>query len=409
MPFRDIWLLIGILLTVIGLAAPSTIVAAAGIILLTVGAVSSYWSRHLFDRLTLTRRLGERRAFADEPVKLHVELDNRKPLPLPWFEWRLAVADHTKIEGQALASSAAPGVSYLVARGALGWYEKQSWDYTLSIAERGYHQYGGATVSSSDMLGIFPGRMIDDSVERLVVFPRVYSLRDLDLPAERPFGELKGRHAMFEDPLRVSGLREFRPGDSLRRVDWKATARLGELTSRIYDPAATRQVYVLLNIDTLTHVWEGYLKEDLERSVSTAASVAVWAAGQRYAVGLLANGSFPDADRPIRLPPSSSREQVTRILEALAMVQPLTLNALADTIRRESGRIPLGSTIVAVASLVPESLAGALLRLHAEGHSVFLLSTSERVDASLLPGIPVHSLVSAFGRLAEAERREVAR
>jgi uncharacterized protein (DUF58 family) len=393
---------LGITLTLIGLAAGSTIVASTGLVILTIGGAASYWNKHLFDRVTLTRKLAERRAFVDEPVGLTVELDNRKVLPLPWYEWRLACADHTTVEGETLAAAAAPGLSYLVRRGAIGWYEKQTWQFKLSVPERGYHQFGGASIASADMLGLFPGHTIDSDIQRLIVFPRVYNLQDLGLPAERPFGELRGSMRVFEDPLRIAGLREFRPGDSLRRVDWKATARLGNLTSRVYDPAASRQVYILVNSDTLTHAWEGYLKDDLERTVSTAASIAVWAAAQRHAVGLLANGSLPDADRPIRLPPSGAPEQVTRILEALAMVQPLTMNTLADTIRRESGKIPVGSTIVVVAPLVPDSLAGALLRLQDEGHSVFLLATSSRVDAANLHGLRVQSVARAFERLETA-------
>jgi uncharacterized protein (DUF58 family) len=408
-PLREFWLLFGVGLTLIGLAAGSTIVTATGLVILTVGGIAKYWSTHLFDRVTLTRSLRERRVFVDEPVTFHVELENRKLLPLPWYEWRIAVADHTTAEGELLAASASPGVSFLRRRGAIGWYEKQSWDFQLAIDERGYHQYGGATITSADLLGVFPRQHTDRDLDHLVVFPRVYSLQDLGIDAERPFGEMRGRIRVYEDPLRISGLRDYRPGDSLRRVDWKATARRGDLTSRIYDPAASRQIYIMVNIDTLTHVWEGYLKEELERTVSTAASVAVWAAGQRHAVGLLANGSFPEADRPIRLPPSSSREQVTRILEALAMVQPLTLNTLAGTIQREAGKIPIGSTIVVVASLVPDNLAGALLRLQDEGHRVFLLATSDRIDATTLHGIPLQSVVRAFDRLEPVDPKEVGR
>ncbi len=407
MPLREFWLLFGIGLTLIGLAAGSTIVTATGLVILTVGGIAKYWSVHLFDRVSLRRTLGERRAFVDEPVNLHVELENRKPLPLPWYEWRIAVADHTDVAGETLAAAAAPGVSYLRRRGAIGWYEKQAWDFQLSISERGYHQYGGATIRSADLLGVFPRQDADRDLQHLIVFPRVYSLEDLGIAAERPFGELRGRIRMYEDPLRIAGLREFRSGDSLRRVDWKATARRGDLTSRIYDPAASRQLYIMVNVDTLSHAWEGYLKEELERTVSTAASLAVWAAGQRHAVGLLANGSFPEADRPIRLPPSSARVQVTRILEALAMVQPLTLNSLAGTIQRESGKIPIGSTIVVVASLVPDELAGALLRLQDEGHSVFLLATSDRIDPEQLHGIRVQSVARAFERLQPVPPAEV--
>ena len=154
----------------------------------------------------------------------------------------------------------------------------------------------------------------------------------------------------------------------------------------------------MVNIDTMEHSWEGYLKEELERIVSVTASLAAWAAGARYAVGLLANGAFPDADRPIRLPPSRSRDQLTRILEALAVIQPLTMGDLAGAIRKESGRMPAGSTLVVVASLMPEPLAGVLARFHDEGHHIFVIATSSRVRDAVPAGIGVREVRGAFDR-----------
>jgi uncharacterized protein (DUF58 family) len=396
MPFREAWLFIGPLLVLAGFGAGQPLITGVGFAVVLVGGVSRYWHRHLFDRVTLSRSLSERRAFVDDTVQLHVELENRKLLPLPWYEWRLAVAEHASVRDEHLSAAAAPGFSWLVRRGAIGWYERQEWTFSLSVSERGYHQFGPASLRSADLLGLFPDFVEDDRNDRLIVFPRVYSMEDLGFPADRPFGELKGRNRIFEDPRRIAGVREYRYGDPLRRIDWKATARAGELRSRIYEPSASRQFYILLNIDTLSHSWEGYLKDELERTVSIAASIAVWAAGAGYAIGLLANGAFPEADRPIRLPPSSASDQVTRVLESLATVQPLTLSDLADVVHRERGRISAGSTIIAVASLVPESLAAALRRLSDEGHAVFVVATSERVDTSLLGEIPVRSLGGAF-------------
>ena len=67
----------------------------------------------------------------------------------------------------------------------------------------------------------------------------------------------------------------------------------------------------------------------------------------------------------------------------------------------------MGSTIVVVASLVPDSLAGAILRLQDEGHSVFLLATSDRVDPANLQGIRMQSVVRAFERLRPVPPAEV--
>jgi len=400
-PFREAWLIIGGLMVLAGFAAGELSISGVGFAVILIGGVSRYWSRHVFDRVSLARRLDERHLFIGEGVGLDVELENRKRLPLPWFEWRLAVADVVRVDGEALGAAASPGWNWITRRGAIGWRERQAWRFTLQATERGYHAVGPATLRSADLLGMFPRVIEDPSSDHLLVFPRVYTMQELGLPADRPFGDRKGHNRLYEDPLRVAGLRDYRPGDPMRRIDWKATARRGEFQSKVYDPSATEQLYIMLNVDTMEHSWEGYLKDELERSISVAASVAVWAAGQRFAVGLLANGAYPDADRPIRLAPSRSREQITRILEALAVVQPLTLGDLAGAIRREGGRLPAGSTIVMVASFMPPALAGVVVRLHDEGHRVQVLATSSRVAPELLPGVPVLTIGQAFER-AEA-------
>lgn len=401
MPFRDAWLVVGGLVVLVGYGAGEPGIAGIGFIVIAIGGVARFWGRHLFDRVELRRRVAQPRAFLDEPVGYEVELENRKLLPLPWYEWRIALDDPVKVEGEQLAASAAPGTSWLVRRGALGWYEKHQWQFQLKPDTRGYHLLGPATVRSSDLLGMFPKTLTDEPQQSLVVFPQVLPLEEMGLPADRPMGERRGRNRLFEDPERVAGLRDYHPGDPLKRIDWKATARSGELRSRVYEPSSSHQLYLLVNIDTLEHSWEGYLKDELEHTISVAASVAVWAAGQRYALGLLANGSFPGADRPIRLPPSRARDQLTRVLEALAVIQPLTMGDLAETVRKEGGRLPAGSTVLVVAALVPPALAAVLQRLAHESHPVALIATSERVETEHLAGIPVQwAALTAFQRRA---------
>jgi uncharacterized protein (DUF58 family) len=402
MPFRDAWLPVGGLLLFIGFAAAQPPIAIVGLLIIALGGISRYWSRHLFDRVTFKRSLREKRSFVGEAVSYDVALENRKPLPLPWYEWRIGLVEQLPVENESVAAAAAPGLKYIVRRGALGWYQKHEWRFTLRPTERGYHAIGPATLRSSDLLGVFPQKETDTLPEHLVVFPRVYTMEELGLPSERPFGERKGGNRIFEDPLRIAGLREYRPGDPLRRIDWKATARNGDLQSRVYEPSATHQLYLMVNIDTMLHPWEGYLRDELERIVSVAASLAVWAAGARFAVGLLANGAFPDADRPIRLAPSRSRDQLARVLEALAVIQPLTMGDLASSIERESGRMPAGSTIVVVAALLPEPLVAVLSRLRSEGNHVFVVACTDRAAQAVPAGIGVQRVRGPWERTEAA-------
>ena len=71
---------------------------------------------------------------------------------------------------------------------------------------------------------------------------------------------------------------------------------------------------------------------------------------------------------------------------------------LAGAIQRESGRLPQGSTLVVVASLLPASLAGVLARLRDEGHHIFVIATSDRVRSALPPGIGIREVGGMFQR-----------
>ena len=63
MPFRDAWIIVGLLLVSIGFGTGEPVVAGVGFVVVIIGAVARYWSRHLWDRLELratgTSRRGE--------------------------------------------------------------------------------------------------------------------------------------------------------------------------------------------------------------------------------------------------------------------------------------------------------------------------------------------------------------
>src|SRR4029079_2428790 len=198
-----------------------------------------------------------------------------------------------------------------------GGHERISRDVELTCPARGVYAIGPMQLRSGDAFGLYTDERIDAGLTRIVVYPHTVSLPSLNLPSQRPFGELGGGLRPFEDPSRVAGVRDYVPGDSLRRIDWNATARLGKLQSRTYDPTRSQHLIVAVNTQTLVPAWSGYIPDLFERAITIAASIARDAYDTRYAVGLLVNSSVLDADRSIRIPPGRRPEQFIRVLEAL--------------------------------------------------------------------------------------------
>jgi uncharacterized protein (DUF58 family) len=398
---REVWIYAAALLVLVGVIAREPAPTAVGALVLLTAFVSRLWSRASLARVRYARSLPMRRAFVGESLEVTYSLTNRKALPVPWIEVRDTVPEKAPPEDEPGRPGGGPGTLLMNRSTSLAWYERVRWRHRFRCKARGYFQFGPAVLRASDIFGFFPATAEDNSIEHLTVLPKVLPLRDIGLPPQRPFGESSGGSAMFEDLSRVIGLRDYRSGDPLKRIDWKATARTQKLQSRLYDPAATLTMVIALNVSTLEHPWEGYDPVILERGVTVAASIASFAAEHRYAAGLAVNCTYPNADRHIWLAPSRNPDYHIRLLEALAMVSPFVVEPLEVILHRRAERLPFGSTVVLVAGYLPEGLHAYLTSSRRAGRRWFLVWVGDEKPPELGRHVDVYD---ASQRLREAER-----
>jgi uncharacterized protein (DUF58 family) len=132
----------------------------------------------------------------------------------------------------------------------------------------------------------------------------------------------------------------------------------------------------------------------LERAIAVAASIASHGVEERYIVGLVANGSIPHSDQPIKVLPSRRPDQLPRVLEALAAATSFATSSIESLLLTESARLPWGATLVVVTGIVTEELLATLLRLHQVGRRLVLVSLAEQAPdmAFLPPGILTYHL-----------------
>jgi uncharacterized protein (DUF58 family) len=94
--------------------------------------------------------------------------------------------------------------------------------YDLAFLRRGEHTLGPTTVRIRDVFGLFQRTVTVDTTTTVVVYPELYSLGE-----SGQLSKLLAR-ATTSDREEFDALREYAPGDSLRDVDWKATAKRPE-------------------------------------------------------------------------------------------------------------------------------------------------------------------------------------
>ena len=393
------WLYLIGSLALFGLLLREGVLFIVALILLLVALVSRVWDRSCLVGLGYRRELGQTRAFFGEEVSLTVEVTNDKPLPLAWLEIDDGVPGQPiEIQPGPTRPSHIPGRRTLAMLLSVRWYERIRRHYRVRCAARGILTFGPATLRTGDVFG-FTSRELEVTPEDyLLVYPKIVSLDRLGLPPGDPFGDVPLRRQwLFEDPVRNIGVRDYRPGDSPRRLHWKATARApGQtLQVKLFEPTTTHRLLVVLNISTADQNWSwaGYDPEILEAAITTAASVASWAAERGLLFGLVANGNLFRSGTAVRIPPSRDPHQLMHVLEALARLVPMATMAPETLVELIGRELSYGTTVVMVTGILNDLLVRHLRRLQAAGHrpAVLLVSASEQPMARL-DGLPAYAI-----------------
>ena len=407
--FSPAWIELILLVLIVGILTRSYVLVALALLLTLTVAIAWAWNRQALRNVTFERRFSMNKLFPGDELEMVVSLANRKLLPLPWLRWEDRFPDKVQLLRGRLFPSSTPG-SQLLSRGTtVRWYQQVRWRYPMRCEARGLFTFGPVTLRAGDVFGLFEKSVEPEKTDHILVYPRVVPLDELGIPARYLLGETRSPRQLFTDPVRTSGIRDYQPGDSFRSIHWPATARRQQLQVKVYEPVATLQLAICLDLDTFAHYWEGLKLEVTEQGISVAASLSKAALDAHYAVGLYVNGVAAESDQTVRIAPSRNPEQLQVILEELAKLVPFSTCRMARLLPHALPRLTMGTTLVLISSLAQEGLLPLILRLRDRGRRIALLYLGE--DPPSIPGVFVHrlGLPGAFFRRKDGSTRVVER
>jgi len=265
--------------------------------------------------------------------------------------------------------------------------------YRVRATLRGQHRIGPMELAALDAFDLFPARTVGAEATATLIYPATVPLRE----AAGPEGGRDGRPARQRATVSPAGLdfystREYQPGDDLRRIHWRTTARWGKLSVLEFEQSGSSQWTLVLDVDPRVQAGRGR-ESTLEYEVKLAASVARAQLERGQAVGLVAWGR-----EAIDLPLASGADRLTPMLEALALVQADGECSLAEALARNLDRFPAGSIAVILSPATDPALLEALadLRTRSVGLACYcLLADSFRSAPDPRPADPETTAATA--------------
>ncbi|HKI69335.1 MAG TPA: DUF58 domain-containing protein, partial [Verrucomicrobiae bacterium] len=281
--------------------------------------------------------------------------------------------------------------------------------YRVNFLMRGYYQLGPLLLETGDVFGLHRRFRVTANPHFVMVLPKVLPLLGYNLASRRPIGKIRFTHRLFEDPTRLAGIRPYQQGDPLNRIHWRATARTGELHSRVYESSRVAGATFLLDFHQQSYDGHGAVTS-AELAITTVASLAhaVFLMGQQ--IGFASNGrdaadrirdegwhaefttrteaqkrvaERPKNERlrPVVIETGKGEDRFTRILKTLARLEHTDGLEFLEMVRETTSRISRDATVVPVLREVTPVTAIALGELVRRGFVVtaIVISFSDAV------------------------------
>lgn len=163
--------------------------------------------------------------------------------------------------------------------------------YRITPVERGQFVFEACMLRLRSPLALWWQQRRAGPTQSLRVYPNFAPLAKLALIGSEQASRVVGAHLKRRrgEGTEFQQLREYRTGDSLRQIDWKASQRARKLISRDYQDERNQQVMLLLDTGRRLLARDGKLAH-FDHVLNAALMVAYMALRQGDAVGLLAAG-----------------------------------------------------------------------------------------------------------------------
>lgn len=297
--------------------------------LAVMAGISRLWAFSSARSLSVRVPGGNRGLFPGETFSVELEVRNRRFFPVVWLELNFPLARDLCLLPETLRPPDEAEQVFLkeerfsteqvgeLRLPTLLWYEERRISTSWTAQRRGVYSTAGWRLRTGDGFGLaqVERKLPPEDVRTFYVYPRLTEVQP-DLFLRSLWNADTGTRGVMEDPTVIRSTRDYMTTDSLKRINWRLTARGLPMTVNIYEDILPKSVHFLLDGESYSGP-DPHLKE-LEDALSILASELVRLEQAQVHCGLsLCAGSGGNAQSLFA--PAATEE----LLCALAAYQPL--------------------------------------------------------------------------------------
>ena len=245
--------------------------------------------------------------------------------------------------------------------------------HRIAAAKRGHYKLQIATIYSKK------APIPVEAPAELYVYPKAIPLNLPAIAVGRMQGDFVSQRPLFTDPFSLAGIRDYRFGDPVSQINFKASARVPmtgfsssplKVNARDYCASRKLMIYMDFHLPMGSKIDGREYNKRAERGLSFCAALVRDAIYGGFSVGFSANCKAVDGEMSTRFPCASSDAQLVAIMKEMARMNPADGASFASLLESDIREGMRDTEIIIVAFDTHEEVLDRIIMLEQFGNSV---------------------------------------
>lgn len=246
--------------------------------------------------------------------------------------------------------------------------EENSWtSRELKFYKRGIYNFGQLEAEVHDLLGIVKLNYKYTKELIIKVYPRVYDVNIRHFYGRDIYLDKKDNNSRNEDPFTPKEVREYRTGDSLKRIHWKISAKHNELYVKNYDTISGIDAALFIDMNKNNYYYDnnGIIEENI---VDISVSIIKHLIINEIKLNIYMNNQDNYSEI------ITDENGFNLFTESIIKIKSDGIELMNDFILNNTHKLSMVSQIIIVTSTVTNELKSCLLTLKNKGYNISVIT-----------------------------------
>lgn len=337
------------------------------ILYMTFGAylISFLWCNYVFKQLSCFQKTENKDYYVDDNITIQSYIDNDTLLFVP----------HVEVHDTTIGKISDETCSITVFN--LTPTEREIVNSSAKAKYRGIYEVGPLEVTVSDIFGIFTFKRNIYSDTAFKIYPRIYDIENFNLKSMQSYGTMSTKQKAYEDNINVSDIRKYYPGDSVKKIHWKISAKMGSFFVKNYEMTGSASVYIFLDFRDNCYRGDSFRLIE-EAAIETVSSIVSYFLKNQVSIDLYVNAQklYYTKGRDIK--------EINSFMEILCEIKTGGNRSIEDVFEKRIKLISKGSSIILVTGIINDNDADKYSEIKHMGYDLVIIYVSDdRLDEKI--------------------------